>query len=219
MTNKHLESISALLDDEVNQSELEATLQQASEQSSQTDAFSRYSLIGDVLRNEQVLEIESSFAANIQAAIANVEQEVVEQSTSEQSTVTEKSSVVDISSHANWRSRMTQKVKSFGQSSSGRSSAQFAIAASVALVAIIGVNNMSQSNSEYSAPVAQTTPLVTGVAPVSLGSTGVQNKPSASQLTQSRINALIADHQQQLKVIDDKKELAETNEDKKVIEP
>jgi sigma-E factor negative regulatory protein RseA len=214
MTNKHLESISALLDDELNHSELEATLQQASEQSSQTDAFSRYSLIGDVLRNEQVLETESSFAANIQAAIANVEQEAVEDNT-----VAEKSSVVDISSHANWRSRMTQKVKSFSQSSSGRSSAQFAIAASVALVAIIGVNNMSQSNSEYSAPVAQTTPLVTGVAPVSLGSTGVQNKPSASQLTQSRINALIADHQQQLKVIDDKKEQAETNENKKVIEP
>ncbi|WP_299266237.1 RseA family anti-sigma factor [uncultured Psychrosphaera sp.] len=214
MTNKHLESISALLDDEVNQSELENALQQTSEKADDVDVFTRYSLIGDVMRNEQVLETNDSFAASIQAAIANVEQEVVEENTE-----TEKSSVVDISTHANWRSRMTQKVKDFGQSSSGRSSAQFAIAASVALVAIIGVNNMSQSNSEYSAPVAQTTPLVSGVAPVSLGSTGVQNKPSASQMTQSRINALIADHQQQLKVIDDKKAVEEINEDKKVIEP
>jgi sigma-E factor negative regulatory protein RseA len=214
MTNKHLESISALLDDEVNQSELESALQQTSEKANDVDVFTRYSLIGDVMRNEQVLETNDSFAASIQAAIANVEQEVVEENTE-----TEKSSVVDISTHANWRSRMTQKVKDFGQSSSGRSSAQFAIAASVALVAIIGVNNMSQSNSEYSAPVAQTTPLVSGVAPVSLGSTGVQNKPSASQMTQSRINALIADHQQQLKVIDDKKAVEEINEDKKVIEP
>jgi sigma-E factor negative regulatory protein RseA len=214
MTNKHLESISALLDDEVNQSELESALQQTSEKANDVDVFTRYSLIGDVMRNEQVLETNDSFAASIQAAIASVEQEVVEENTE-----TEKSSVVDISTHANWRSRMTQKVKDFGQSSSGRSSAQFAIAASVALVAIIGVNNMSQSNSEYSAPVAQTTPLVSGVAPVSLGSTGVQNKPSASQMTQSRINALIADHQQQLKVIDDKKAVEEINEDKKVIEP
>lgn len=214
MTNKHLESISALLDDEVNHSELENTLQQTSEKANDVDVFSRYSLIGDVMRNEQVLETNDSFAASIQAAIANVEQEAVEENTE-----TEKSSVVDISTHANWRSRMTQKVKDFGQSTSGRTSAQFAIAASVALVAIIGVNNMSQSNSEYSAPVAQTTPLVSGVAPVSLGSTGVQNKPSASQMTQSRINALIADHQQQLRVVDDKKAVEEINEDKKVIEP
>ena len=214
MTNKHLESISALLDDEVNHSELENTLQQTSEKANDVDVFSRYSLIGDVMRNEQVLETNDSFAASIQAAIANVEQEAVEENTE-----TEKSSVVDISTHANWRSRMTQKVKDFGQSTSGRTSAQFAIAASVALVAIIGVNNMSQSNSEYSAPVAQTTPIVSGVAPVSLGSTGVQNKPSASQMTQSRINALIADHQQQLKVVDDKKAVEEINEDKKVIEP
>jgi sigma-E factor negative regulatory protein RseA len=209
MTNKHLESISALVDDEVNQSELESTLQQTAEQAESADTFSRYSLIGDVLRNEQVIEINSDFAASIQAAIANVEQEVTDNN----------SSVVQISSHANWRSKVAQKVKAFGQSSTGRNSFQFAIAASVALVAVVGVSNMSQSGSEYSTPVAQTTPLVNGVAPVSLASDGVKTRPSANQMTQSRINALIADHQQQLKVVDDKKDDAKTNEDKKVIEP
>ena len=208
MTNKHLESISALVDDEVSQSELESTLQLTAEQADNANAFSRYSLIGDVLRNEQVLEANSDFAANIQAAIANVEQETADNS-----------SVVQISSHANWRDKVTQKVKAFGQSSTGRNSFQFAIAASVALVAIVGVNNMSQSDSEYSTPVAQTTPLVNGVAPVSYASDGVQNRPSANQMTQSRINALITDHQQQLKVVDDKKEAEQANEDKKVIEP
>ncbi|MBU2919246.1 hypothetical protein KO505_14960 [Psychrosphaera sp. F3M07] len=209
MTNKHLESISALLDDEVNQSELDSTLQQTVDTTENVEAFSRYSLIGDVLRNEQLLETDGSFAAGIQAAIANVEQEVV----------TEDSSVVDISSHVNWRSKVASKLKQFSQSSTGRNSAQFAIAASVALVTIVGVSNIPQTNSQYSAPVAQTTPLVSGVAPVSLASDGVKNRPSANQMTQTRINALIADHQQQLKAVDDKKEAIDTNEDKKVIEP
>jgi len=209
MTNKHLESISALLDDEVNQSELDSTLQQTVDTTENVEAFSRYSLIGDVLRNEQLLETNGSFAAGIQAAIANVEQEVV----------TEDSSVVDISSHVNWRSKVASKLKQFSQSSTGRNSAQFAIAASVALVTIVGVSNIPQTNSQYNAPVAQTTPLVSGVAPVSLASDGVKNRPSANQMTQTRINALIADHQQQLKAVDDKKEAIDTNEDKKVIEP
>ena len=209
MANKHLESISALVDDEVNQSELESTLQNTAEQAESADVFSRYSLIGDVLRNEQVIEINNDFSASIQAAIANVEQEVADNN----------SSVVEISSHVNWRSKVAQKVKAFGQSSTGRNSFQFAIAASVALIAVIGVSNVSKPGSEYSTPVAQTTPLVNGVAPVSLASDGVKTRPSANQMTQSRINALIADHQQQLKVVDEKKEDAQTNEDKKVIEP
>lgn len=213
MTNKHLESISALLDDEVNHAELEEALQNTSDNSQQADAFSRYSLIGDVLRNEQVLETDQSFAANIQAAIANVEQDVVEP---EQSQALETANVVSI---ASWRSKVADKVKTFSQSASGRNSAQFAIAASVALVAVFGVSNMSPADSPYSAPVAQTTPLVDGVAPVSAASGGVQQKASANQITQSRINALIADHQQQLKVADDKKDSTESTEDKKVIEP
>ncbi len=216
MTNKHLESISALLDDEVNHAELDEALQNTSDNSQQADVFSRYSLIGDVLRNEQILETDQSFAANIQAAIANVEQDVVEP---EQSQAPENASVVNISSHANWRSKVADKVKTFSQSASGRNSAQFAIAASVALVAVFGVSNMSPTDSQYSAPVAQTTPLVDGVAPVSAASGGVQQKASANQITQSRINALIADHQQQLKVADDKKDSTESTEDKKVIEP
>lgn len=209
MTNKHLESISALLDDEVNQSDLDSALKQTVEKTEHVEAFSRYSLIGDVLRNEQVLETNDSFADSIQLAIANVEQDVISES----------SSVVEISSHANWRSKITQKIKTFSQSNTGRNSAQFAIAASVALVALFGVSNISQPSNQYTAPVAQTTPLVNGVAPVSLGSDGVQNRPSANQMTQTRINALIADHQQQLKAVDDKKEDADIIEDKKVIEP
>ena len=42
MTNKHLESISALLDDEVNQSELDSTLQQTVDTTENVEAFSRY---------------------------------------------------------------------------------------------------------------------------------------------------------------------------------
>lgn len=209
MTNKHLESISALVDGEVNQLELDSALQLTVEQAETAKAFNRYSLIGDVLRSEQVLETNNDFAASIQSAIANVKQE----------SVAEHDSVVKISSHSSWGAKVKQKMKTFGQSNTGRNSMQFAIAASVALVAVVGVSNMSQSDTSYTVPVAKTTPLINGVAPVSLGSDGVKNKPSASQMTQSRINALITDHQLQLKAGNDKTQDEKAIEDKKVIEP
>ena len=195
MTNKNFESISALLDDEANSSELQSVMDEM--EAEQKERFSRYSLIGDVMRNEQELVADNSFADSIQAAIANVELE------SDQAEATE--SVVSIASHPKWHQRLKQKVSEFGKSSTGRGMSQMAIAASVALVAVVGVSNMApQQDDQMPTPVISTVPLVDGLSPVSTD--GLKAKPSADQVTQSRINALMADHNQQLRAADDKED-------------
>jgi sigma-E factor negative regulatory protein RseA len=184
MTDKKLESISALLDDELNQSEFDESLANEIEQFDSKSKFSRYSLIGDVMRNEQHVMVDDSFASSIQAAIADLD------------TKQPQASVTSITSHPSW----VQRVKQTFSGSAGKAMGQFAIAASVALVAIVGVNNMEAVDGKSTTPVISTSPLINGVAPVSVASDQQGNKPSANQMTQYRIDALIADHQQQLKV-------------------
>jgi sigma-E factor negative regulatory protein RseA len=208
MTNKNYESISALLDDEVTSKELDETLEQIV-QPEQIDTFTRYGLIGDVLRQEQELVESTDFASNIQAALNNVEQESVEQAS-------ETGDVVSIASHPSWSQRISNKVKSFASTSTGRGMSQMAIAASVALVAVVGVSNMTPQEDVDVSPTIMTSPLIGGVAPVSLSTDKPAVQKSANQMTQSRINSLISDHQQQLRVADDKAE--KEKEENKVID-
>lgn len=203
MTNKNLESISALLDDEVNQAEIDQTFDGFDE--NQASTFARYSLIGDVLRSEQELVTTTDFSQRIQAAIADVEQ-------SESATVAEQlDSVVAISAHPKWHQRFSNSVKRFTSSSTGKGMGQMAIAASVALVAVVGVSNMAPQNDQMPSPVLNTTPLIDGISPVSAD--GLKAKPSANQVTQKRINALMADHHQQLRVADDEELEKEKEQD------
>lgn len=183
MTDKNLEAVSALLDNEASEQEVNEVFERISERTDDVDAYTRYGLIGDVLRNEQHVSVDDSFASNIQSAIANLEQE---QSSS---------NVVSLSNHPKWRG----VVDAITQSTFGKVGAQFAIAASVALVAVVGVNNMNTESGPMNSPVLSTAPLFNGVSPVSVGSQGEQKQESANQLTQKRINALIADHKEQLK--------------------
>lgn len=198
MTNKNYESISALLDDEVTSKELDTTLEQM-EQPEQIETFTRYSLIGDVLRQEQELVESNDFALNIHSALENVEQDSVEQSF-------EEPAVVSIASHPSWAQRVSNKVKSFSGTSTGRGMSQMAIAASVALVAVVGVSNMTPQEDVDVSPTIMTSPLIGGVSPVSLSTDKPAAQKSANQMTQSRINSLISDHKQQLRVADDKAE-------------
>lgn len=209
MTNKNFESISALLDDEMKAQEFEGTYKELSESSEQVEAFSRYSLIGDVLRKEQELVTDNSFANAIQQAIANTEQESVETD-----------QVVSISAHPSWGQRVAARVRGFSQSSTGRGMSQFAIAASVALVAVVGVGNMQNTAEQpETSPAVIAPPLIGSVAPVSLSADRPASKQSANQKTQSRINSLISDHQQQLRVADDKNDDEQGSEkDKKDID-
>jgi len=210
MTNKNYESISALLDDEVISNEFDKTLENM-EQPEDVEAFGRYSLIGDVLRQEHELVVDSSFANNIQTALADVEQEPVADTAAQTN-----DSVVAISSHPSWSQRVANKVKSFATSSTGKGMSQMAIAASVALVAVVGVNNMSPQQEVDASPTIMTNPLIGGVSPVSLSSEQPAGQKSADQITQSRINSLISDHQQQLRVADDSAEKEDDKEQKEI---
>ncbi len=208
MTNKSFESISALLDEELNTQDVATRVEEMSQQPEQVDTFSRYSLIGDVLRQEQEIVLGSSFADKIQQAIVDVEQEAVTES-----------SVVNIASHPSWGQRVAARVKNFTQSSTGKGMSQFAIAASVALVAVVGVGNMSGTKEQNDGiPAVVTAPLIDGVTPVSAASVRPAERQSANQKTQSRINSLISDHQQQLRVADDKNEEKQTDEEEKIID-
>lgn len=212
MTNKNYESISALLDDEIQNDELDTTLQQLDDQPEQVGKFSRYGLIGDVLRQEQVLVTNNDFASGIQEALEHVEQDTTDKT---------QESVVSIASHPSWGQRVIGRVKSYTASSAGRNVSQFAIAASVALVAVFGVNNITPEQEINTSPVVSTSPLpfvTNSISPVSLSAEQPSAKPSANQMTQSRINALISDHQQQLRVVDDKTEKEKELEDNKVID-
>ena len=86
-------------------------------------------------------------------------------------------------------------------------SAQFAIAASVALVSVMGVQQYQESADDYSPlAVLQTTGPVNGnISPVSLTvntNLAVDQREVQRDVLrqQQRINALLFDHQQQLKL-------------------
>lgn len=195
MTNKHQEPISAMLDNELTNSELDKAFNNIKDDQDSVQAFGRYALIGDVLRKEQELVIDDTFANSIQAAIADIELPMVEQ--------LDEGNVASIAKHPKWYQRVSHKVVQLSQHKALKGGAQFAIAASVALVAVVGVSNMEPGQDKLTSPVLSPVPLVQGLSPVSLSSDSFKQKPTANQVTQSRINALMADHHQQLRSTDD----------------
>ena len=199
MVNKKLENISAILDDEANQSELDSTLAELSVNQADKQAFSRYSLIGDALRNEQSLQLNDDFSAKISQTIANLDQansEILQEQPAD-------SNVVQLEQHPTWQMRLKNQFQKARNSRFTQVSGQLAIAASVAMVAVVGVNNLSQTEDNPYAPVISTVPLVDGIAPVSYSSAPLQPKLSADQATQARIHSLMADHHQQISALDD----------------
>jgi sigma-E factor negative regulatory protein RseA len=145
------------------------------------EKFSRYAMIGDALRAKSDNAVTIDITASVAAALAdepchNVKgiEEVVSQP--------ESSNVVSIS---NWKKPFTQ----------------IAIAASVALVAVLGVNTMQQTPVVGDdLPILQSIPVAGGVSPVSFSSEGsaLQSaQQGVRELQQQRIGALVLEHQRQ----------------------
>ncbi len=166
----------------------QAVSQLSSDEQSQKQ-WQRYHMIGDALRDELPEAISLDLSANIAAALDN-EPEIVApvlKSAIGDDKVNTIDNVVSISS------KLTPIFKQFGQ---------YAIAASVAVFAVIGVQNY-QDQSEIDnnpLPVVSTMPLVGSASPVSL-----QAEPASSALSQQeyndkinmqrrRMNAYIQDH-------------------------
>ncbi|WP_394129712.1 sigma-E factor negative regulatory protein [Shewanella maritima] len=144
--------------------------------------WQRYHMIGDAIRGELPEKIDLDLTANIFAAIEDeptVMAPKAQQAT--QDTVVEPSS-----------SKVVPLFKQFGQ---------YAIAATVAMFAIVGVQNYQQPGADVESPlpVLNTRPLVGSVSPVSLQTGPVQQtaqEQTNEQMVEQRrrVNAYVQDH-------------------------
>lgn len=186
MTKAHLnkldnEVLSALLDGEQHLTDAKIAEQDVT-------TFGRYALIGDAMRaqknnNDVHIDISDRVALALESEPVYAD---FNQPNTEPQAVTEtvKNNVVAF----NWRKPV----------------AQLAIAASVAMFAIVGINTLPQSNNQQQCeiPLLQTTPLTGMASPVSYSSEpALENaEQGLRELQQQRIGALVLEHQRQARV-------------------
>ncbi|CAM2802670.1 sigma-E factor negative regulatory protein [Pseudoalteromonas distincta] len=196
MTKAHLnkldnEALSALLDGEQHLTDAKIAEQDVT-------TFGRYALIGDAMRaqknnNDIHIDISDRVALALESEPVYAD---FSQTKTQPQAITE--TVQDNKVVAfNWRKPV----------------AQLAIAASVAMFAIVGVNTLPQSNNEQSEiPLLQTTPLTGMASPVSYSSEpALENaEQGLRELQQQRIGALVLEHQRQARVANSL-ETAQTN--------
>ena len=168
------EQLSSLIDNEnVESKSLDVLIHDKEQQ----DIFSRYHLIGDVMRNEMALNIDIS---------EQVMAEITSQPT--MATVTPLKVATSTEKSDN---NVVSFMKRFGQ---------YAIAASVAGVVVMTSFITSQPSIENNGiEVLNTVPFGGGVSPVSLQANKEQSK-QALQDRHERLEALLKDHQLQLQV-------------------
>lgn len=185
MQDDKKEWLSALVDSHADLKDLDQVIHDDDNK----DTWSRYHLIGDVMRDEVSTSIDVNLVGNIEAAIA------------------QEPTIVTLAAHRSLKERIIDSPFVRKSSHYLGKSAQFAIAASVALVTVMGVQQYQQSADDYSPlPVLQTTGPVSGtITPVSLtaDSNNVVDQREVQRdvlRQQQRIKALLFDHQQQLKL-------------------
>ena len=179
MLKSSQEWVSAAVDGEAD----ESTLAQLSADVDSHAQWQRYHIIGDTMRGELPATIDLDLSASIMAAI-ELEPTIMAPK------VQLKESTEQVASSPARASNVVPFFKQFGQ---------YAIAATVAMVAIVGVQSYNQSNdAESPLPVLTTRPLVGTVSPVSYQTGAVQSQQNYSndQMIEQRrrINAYIQDH-------------------------
>jgi len=190
MTKAHVnkldsETLSALLDGEQHLAEGKISDQDVA-------TFGRYALIGDAMRaqknnNDIHIDISDNIALALESEPVYAD---FTQSTANKAPDTERSEAQQDNKVVvfNWRKPV----------------AQLAIAASVAMFAIVGVNTLPQGAGEQESeiPLLQTTPLTGMASPVSYSSEpALENaEQGLRELQQQRIGALVLEHQRQARV-------------------
>ncbi|WP_434928564.1 sigma-E factor negative regulatory protein [Shewanella sp. HL-SH2] len=176
MVKSSQEWVSAAVDGEVD----DQTLAQLASDVDSHQEWQRYHMIGDTMRGELPAAIDLDITASIAAAIA-LEPTIM----APKAKMSEQDDAVITASQP---SNVVSLFKQFGQ---------YAIAASVALVAIVGVQSYDQ-DPDSPLPVFNTRPLVGTMSPVSLQTGPVVNKQGYTNeqvLEQRRrVNAYIQDH-------------------------
>ncbi|MFY8272972.1 sigma-E factor negative regulatory protein [Pseudoalteromonas sp. SSDWG2] len=165
--------ISALVDNETNVDTLDAA-------DVDTQTFARYSLIGDVMRSETAPSIQIDIAAKV---ALQLEQEPV---------------------HAQFGQQVSkstsQRQENVIRPSWWRGITQTAIAASVAVVAVVGVQQYGAPvDDTQNVPPLQSNPFIGAASPVSYSSEpALENaERGLRELQQQRIGALVLEHQRQ----------------------
>lgn len=188
-------SVSAFLDGE--QDDLKV-IEQLIEDEAMSDTFGRYQMIGDVLRGEQGPGFDIDVSAQVAAAIAD-EPSIV----AAPQPKTEAVSEAKPSSVASNVVPLFQKV------------AHFALAATVAGVVVMGVQQYQTGNSDIvPPPVVQTVPVGGMAAPVSFEQTAPVATTSPSE-QRRRINAYLADHQQQVRLQENRQQAEKEQQEEK----
>lgn len=189
MTQK-FEQMSAVMDGESNVDSL-----QVNDDAELSNAWNRYHVVRSVMRKEMPEGAYMDVSASIAAALES-EPAILAPNASSSSTLF---------------SKLSSKVIPFA-----RQSGQFAVAASVAAAVIIGVQTYNQPEANEPFATAITTTPQGGLAPVSLNQTRVLPSESKQDLMETRrqIQALITDHEQQVKLKASVQKLSEeTDED------
>ncbi|WP_076407708.1 sigma-E factor negative regulatory protein [Shewanella sp. UCD-KL12] len=198
------EWVSAAVDGEVD----EQTLAELTADKDSHQQWRDYHMIGDAMRGELPKSINLDLSASIAAAIDKEPTIIAPAHKPSLDTVTEPTQS-DNKGFAN----VIPMFKQFGQ---------YAIAASVALFAIVGVQNYNQEASIDASPlpVLNTRPLVGSVTPVSLQTGPVQQSQSFTNVQvieqRQRINSYFQDHMLQQRLnngtkIEDNRELDSTS--------
>ncbi|NQZ09177.1 MAG: anti-sigma factor [Algicola sp.] len=184
MQDDKKEWLSALVDSHADLKDLDQVINSDDNK----DTWSRYHLMGDVMRGDGD-SIDVNLVNSIEAAIA------------------QEPTIITLAAHRSLRQRFVESPLVQKSSHYIGRSAQFAIAASVALVSVMGVQQYQESADDYSPlAVLQTTGPVNGnISPVSLTvntNLAVDQREVQRDVLrqQQRINALLFDHQQQLKL-------------------
>ncbi|MDO6486641.1 RseA family anti-sigma factor [Colwellia sp. 6_MG-2023] len=204
MSESKFETISSIVDNyRVPEQESEQTIDEMLKDENLANTWENYHLIGDVMRNEVPAALQLDLSAQIASAIAD-EPTVLAPNTSNNNAAT------------GFKAKVIQLIKPAGQ---------FAIAASAAGLMIIGVQQNTVDTNEVIMPsqIVQTKPLGGFANPVSFNyqqNTKSQQQAELEQRIeqQRRFQALLSDHEQQIKLSEvrktDKKEsLAEMDKE------
>lgn len=191
MSENKLETVSSLVDNLASSSQL---LNEVSQDQQLAQAWQRYHLIGDVMRGDTPNQLHLDLADNIAKAIADEPTVLAPQNQT---------------SMQRFKAKVVPLFKPLGQ---------MAVAASAAGLMILGVQQANVADNTNPVPnqVLQTRPLGGIADPVSFN---VQ-QPSAEQQQQAvleqqrRFQALLNDHQQQLKLNAQAKQAKKDDEEK-----
>jgi len=178
MSESKFETVSSLVD---NYSQKDESFDEIIKDSELSDTWSRYQLMGDIMRGDAPETLQLDLVDKISAAIENEPTVLAPKTT--------------VTKDNNFKARVVKFVKPFGQ---------LAIAASAAGLMVLGVQQNNVAQTDEVAPVQniQTSAFVGIAEPVSFNyeQPSQKSQKQAYIEQQRRLQALLVDHKQQMKL-------------------